>query len=317
MPLRSLCVVTSLALTLVTVAAASPQAAEARSVVDATGQSIDVAAAQRIVSIGGDITEILFALGLGDRIVGTDTTSTYPSAARDKPQVGYMRALSAEGVLSLAPDLVVAVEGSGPPDVIAVLQRASVPFVLVPAADDGAGVIAKVRFVGEVVGENAKAATLSSALEADLEAIATTREIAGPRRKAIFVFGMSRGAPIAAGTDTAANGILALAGIDNALDGFAGYKPASDEAVLAARPDAVVVMSNGNHGLTPETVFSAPAFAATPAAKAKRLIALPGGYLLNFGPRTAHAARDLAAAIYPERDIPELPVRPWTRSDVN
>lgn len=312
---RFVVIAVSFVFTFLAVVPGNTQSADARLVTDATGRTITVGPARKIVSIGGDITEILYALGLGDRIVGTDTTSTYPPPVRDKPQVGYMRALSAEGVLSLAPDLVVATEGSGPPDVIAVLERAAVPFVVVPEAHDGAGAIEKIRFVGDLLGESTKAEAVAAALETDLAAVAAIRAPEDDRRKAVFVLGMSTGAPIAAGTDTAADGIFALAGVDNALKGFAGYKPASDEAVLAASPDAIVIMSERGHRLTPERVFSVPAFAGTPAAEHRRLVALPGGYLLNFGPRTAHAARDLAAAIYPERAIPELPVRSWAEPD--
>ena len=87
----------------------------------------------RIVSIGGAITEILYALGLEDRLAGVDTTSLYPAAAlRDKPNVGYMRQLSAEGVLGLNPSLVLAVQGSGPKETMDVLEAAKVPLVLVP-----------------------------------------------------------------------------------------------------------------------------------------------------------------------------------------
>ena len=123
---------------------------------------------------------------------------------------------------------------------------------------------------------------------------------------------MSTGAPLAAGEQTAANGIFALAGIDNALSGFSGYKPASDEAAMGSAPDAVVIMAERGHELTPEVVFAVPAFAGTPAARDRRLVALSGSYMLNFGPRTAHAARDLIAAVYPELAVPELPERPWT-----
>lgn len=312
---RLIAVAASFAFTILAIAPGITQVAESRSVTDATGRVVEVGQARRIVSIGGDVTEILYALGLGDRIVGTDSTSTYPPAARSKPQVGYMRALSAEGVLSLAPDLVIAVEGAGPPDVIAVLERAAVPFVLVPEAHDGDGAVAKIRFVGELLGESAKAEAVATALEADLATVAEMRAGADERRKAVFVLGMSTGSPVAAGTETAADGIFALAGVDNALTGFAGYRPVSDESVLDANPDAVVIMSERGHQLTPEAVFSVPAFAATPAAEHRRLVALPGGYLLNFGPRTAHAAHDLAAAVYPERTIPELAPRPWAEPD--
>jgi iron complex transport system substrate-binding protein len=305
----------SIAFFLLASAAGKTWAGDGKAVTDAHGRTVNVGAAERIVSIGGAVTEILFALGLGDRVIGVDLTSTYPAAAREKPQVGYMRALSAEGVLSLAPDLVIAVEGSGPPDVIAVLEKASIPFVLVPEAHDGASVAAKIRFIAQLLDEAEGGEIIAGALEADLKTVESMRAAIAERRKAIFILGMSTGAPLAAGNDTAADGIFALAGIDNALGGFSGYKPTSDEAAMASEPDALVIMAERGHDLTPEVLFSAPAFVGTPAARNGRLIALPGSYVLNFGPRTAHAARDLAAAIYPELALPDLPVRPWAATD--
>jgi iron complex transport system substrate-binding protein len=271
----------------------------------------DFAKAERIVSIGGGVTEILFALGLADRIIGIDMTSTYPPAAREKPQVGYMRSLSAEGVLSLAPDLVIAVEGAGPNDAIEVLEKASVPFLHVPEAHDGPGAVARIRQIAGLVGRMAEGEALVAALEEDLGALEKIRGAITTHRKAVFVLGMSTGSPLASGTNTAADGIFKLAGVDNALSGFSGYKPASDEAAMAAEPDAIVIMAERAHEMTPEIVFAAPAFAGTPAARDHRLIPLSGSYLLNFGPRVAHAARDLAAAVYPELDLPEIAPRPW------
>jgi len=274
----------------------------------------EIGKAERIVSIGGAVTEILYALGLGDRIVAVDQTSTYPAEALEKPQVGYMRALSAEGVLSVTPDLVIAIEGSGPPDVIEILEHASIPFILVPEAHDGAGAVEKIRLIADLLGETEKGDAVIKALAADLHAQEAIRASIPTRRKAIFVLGMASDAPLVGGEGTAADAIFALSGVDNALSGFSGYKPANDEATMAAQPEAVILMAERAHELTPEKVFAAPVFAGTPAARDNRLIALSGSYLLNFGPRTAHAARDLTAAVYPELAIPELPARPWATS---
>ena len=115
-----------------------------------------------------------------------------------------------------------------------------------------------------------------------------------------------------AGRDTLADTMFALAGVDNALAAMSGYKPASEEAAMAAAPDAVVLMGERSRETSPDTVFSVPAFKGTPAAEAGRLIPVSGAYLLALGPRTPHAARDLAAAIYPELDLPPLPAHPWT-----
>ena len=107
--------------------------AHAVTVRDAAGRNVEVKDASRIVSVGGAVTEILYALGLADRIVAVDTTSLFPAEAlKQKPNVGYMRALSAEGVLGLNPSLVLAIDGAGPKETIAVLEAATVPLVRVP-----------------------------------------------------------------------------------------------------------------------------------------------------------------------------------------
>jgi iron complex transport system substrate-binding protein len=92
---------------------------------------------------------------------------------------------------------------------------------------------------------------------------------------------------------------------------ISGFKPAVAESTIKAAPEAVVTMIERDHGLSTDAMFALPAFSSTPAAREKRLVAIPS-YYLSFGPRTAHAAHKLAAAIYPELALPELPVRPWT-----
>ncbi len=98
----------------------------------------------RIVSIGGGVTEIVYALGEQDRIVAIDTTSIYPEPTTELPNVGYMRQLAAEGVLALNPDLILAIEGSGPPPAVQVLKASSFPMIEVPEAHTAASVLEKV-----------------------------------------------------------------------------------------------------------------------------------------------------------------------------
>ncbi len=132
---------------------------------DAVGREVTVADTSRIVSVGGAVTEILYALGLEDRIVAVDTTSLYPPRAmKEKPSVGYMRALSPEGVLGLAPTLVLASEGSGPKETVAVLEAAAVPYVHVPDHFTGEGIIEKVRLVATVAGAEERGTCLANAV---------------------------------------------------------------------------------------------------------------------------------------------------------
>ena len=109
------------------------------------------------------------------------------------------------------------------------------------------------------------------------------------------------------GQGTAADGIINMAGASNAFDDFDGYKIVNNEAIIAAKPDAVLVMERGEHALSADTVFSQPALAMTPAAEHKTLISMDGAYLLGFGPRTARAARDLAMRLYPKIHGGDLP----------
>ena len=257
--------------------------------------------AQRIVSIGGTITEVLYALGAQDRIVAVDSTSTYPAETRAKPDIGYMRALSAEGILAQEPDLILAEEGAGPPPVIEILEASKIPMVTVPTPPEGSAIGRKIRDIGAAVGLVEEAEALAGKTEAELSALAgDVAKIAGPRKRVLFVLSLANGRVMAGGADTEAAAIIEMAGGINAAPGISGYKPMADEAVIAARPDVVLVMTRGNHELTADDVFALPALQATPAAQTKALVSLDGLLLLGFGPRTPEAAREVMERLYPD-----------------
>jgi len=280
-----------------------------RVIEDATGRKVTIGSTDRIVTIGGDITEIVYALGAGDRIIARDTTSSYPPEAAAKPDVGYMRALSAEGVLSVKPDLIIAVEGSGPKDAITLLESASVPIVIVPERRTGDSILAKVRLIADILGETEKGDKLAGTMAAKFKALDTAiaKIPENERKKAVFLMSLNGGKPMAAGHNTAADSMIQMAGGINPMAAVEGYKPASDEALIAAEPEVVVMMVGQSGPPKPEVVFDSPALRATPAARDKALVTMDGLYLLGFGPRTADAARDLAHALYPKLDLPEWP----------
>ena len=117
----------------------------------------------RIVSIGGAVTETIYALGLEGRIVGVDTTSLYPpEALKRAPNVGYMRALSAEGILSLKPSWVIAIDGSGPPAALKLVSDAGVPLTMIHDDPSPDGVAAKIETIGKLLGAEEKAAALAN-----------------------------------------------------------------------------------------------------------------------------------------------------------
>jgi len=278
-------------------AAAQAQPVEVK---DAQGRHVRIENSRRIISIGGAITEILYAMGLDDRIIGVDITSIFPpQALKDKPNVGYMRQLSPEGVLGLGPTLVLANDGSGPKEAVAVLESASVPFVRIPDHFTGEGIVERIRLVAAATGVPARGQCLAKEVEAGLSRLAILRKGIGTPARVIFILSFANGKPMVAGRNTAADGIIRLAGGVNAFSDFEGYKMISDEAIVAARPDAVLGMERSNFRMTPAEVFQHPAFSLTPAAARKSYISMDGLYLLGFGPRTAQAATDLAHALYP------------------
>lgn len=269
--------------------------------------------ARRVLSIGGSLTEIVYALGEEDRLIGRDTTSNWPPAANDLPDVGYMRALSPEGVLSVAPDLILAEEGAGPPEAVTVLKSAGLPYVSIAEGYDAAGVLKKVDAVAETLGVPDKGKALHDRLAADLAAAAARAQAVGEPRRVLFVLSLQGGRVMAGGEGTAADGIIRLAGARNALDGIEGYKPLTDEAIVRAAPDVILMMQRGDaeadananggssHGGAKEAALALPALAQTPAGRAGALVIMDGLKLLGFGPRTGEAALELHDLVYGPR----------------
>src|SRR3954466_3744731 len=185
---------------------------------DARDRDITISDPARIVSIGGAITEILYALGFEDRVAAVDTTSLYPaSALRDKPNVGYMRQLSAEGVLGLNPSLMLAVQGSGPKETMDVLEAAKVPLVLVPETFSEQGLLDKIKLVGHAMGADSRAECLTGAVTGDLAQLRTLRAKVTKPVRVMFVMSLLNGRALAAGKNTAANEIITMAGGVNAI----------------------------------------------------------------------------------------------------
>ncbi|MBX3598369.1 MAG: ABC transporter substrate-binding protein [Rhizobiaceae bacterium] len=252
----------------------------------------------RVVAIGGSITEIVYALGAQNKLVARDSTSVYPEAASQLPDVGYVRQLSPEGVLSVNPSGIIAIEGSGPKEAVDVLKKASIPYVEVPETFDHKGIIDKIRIVGNALGEKEKTEALSRQVDADLSAAEALTSNIKERRRVLFVLSMQGGKILAAGSGTAAQGMIDLAGATNAVEGFSGYKQLTDEAVIKAKPDAVLVMERARASIADEQILGHPAIASTPVGQNKTIVRMDGSYLLGFGPRTASAIRELAAALY-------------------
>lgn len=255
----------------------------------------------RLVTIGGSLTEIVYELGAGDRLVARDSTSTYPPAATSLPDVGYMRALAPEGVLSVDPSAILLLDGAGPLSTIEVLESASVPVVRVPGTHDAQGVATKVEIVGAALGLVDEAAALNARIGRQFAEVDALTANLSERRSVLFILSMEGGRINAAGLGTAADGIITLAGARNAIDDYQGYRQLTEEAIISADPDIILVMDRGGDlDLKNDELLAHPAISLTTAGKNAAVLRMEGEYLLGFGPRAASAALALAKAIYGE-----------------
>ncbi|HTM77753.1 MAG TPA: ABC transporter substrate-binding protein [Devosia sp.] len=249
----------------------------------------------RLVSIGGSLTEIIYALGEEDRLVARDQTATYPPAALDLPDVGYMRALAPEGVLSVSPTALLVIDGSGPPEALEVLSHAGVAYQSVPEDFSHQGILTKIRAVGQALDVEVKAEALASEIDTALKAVETRTAAISTPKKILFVLTAEGGKIQASGTGTAAAGIIALAGATNAITDYSGYKTLTEEAIIAANPDVILMMDRGG---TDTDLLDNPAIALTTAGQTRTLLRFEGAYLLGFGPRTPAAVTELVDLLY-------------------
>jgi iron complex transport system substrate-binding protein len=261
------------------------------------------AAPRRIVSIGGALTETLFALGAQGELVGVDTTSLYPEAARRLPSVGYARALSAEGVLSLRPTLVAATQDAGPPAVLRQIEAARVPLALLDADHRYEGVLARTQRLAELCDRAEGGRTLVAELQRQWAVVqdqAARRAAAGrPAPRVLFVLSHGMAQVRVSGSGTAADAMLRYAGAVNALAAVEGYKPLTPEAAIAAAPQVILATEQGLQAAGgTDGLLAAPGLAHTPAGRARRVVALEALFLLGFGPRLPQAVAALADALH-------------------
>ncbi|UTW55669.1 hemin ABC transporter substrate-binding protein [Kordiimonas sp. SCSIO 12610] len=260
--------------------------------------------AKRVITLGGAITEIVYALGEEGRLVGVDTTSSYPAATAKLPKLGYYRAVAAEGLLSLAPDLIIADADAGPDKILDQVEAAGV--CLVRTSDGGTidSILARVKEVSSALGVSGH--QLEASIKTKFTSVSEKVEMFESKPRVLFILSATNGTPVVAGSGTEADAIITLAGGVNAGSAIDRYKPLTPEAAIAAKPDYILMMDHVvRQSGGPDKILSIPQIAMTPAGKHKNLIAMDGLLLLGFGPRTSEAIMALAQKIHPEfkRDI--------------
>tara|TARA_Y100001970_G_C14106421_1_gene788375 strand:+ start:78 stop:923 length:846 start_codon:yes stop_codon:yes gene_type:complete len=246
----------------------------------------------RIAVAGGSITELIYLLKRDSQIIAVDTTSNYPDETSALPSIGYVRNLSAEGILSLKPTLILGEHDMGPPEVLEQLKKVSLEVKRVKERQSAEGIVEKFACLAKILhvpsSETNRIKTVLQGQVADLEKI-KKRTNQGPRVALILSF--IDGSPILAGNKTSGNGVLEMIGAINVFSDIEGWKPATRESVLIRNPDHLVITERGlkaQGGI--EILRKNPALRSITAVRNGHIHALDGMALLGFGPRTLETA---------------------------
>jgi iron complex transport system substrate-binding protein len=270
------------------------------------GREVTVRDAERIVPLSGSLSEIVFTLGLGDRVVARDITATFTQAEK-LPVVTRNHDVSAESVLSLKPDLVLAETSTGPDEAMGQLRDAGVPVLVVAPAKGLDDVGPRIETVARALGVPAAGKELKERSEQRIAAV--RKEIPEHTDKPRVAFLYLRGTAsvyLIGGKGSGATSLLEAAG---AVDAGAesglekDFTAITTEALAQAAPDAILVMSKGLESVGgPDGLVKIPGIAQTPAGMDRRVVSIEDGVLLNYGPRTDEVLKSLVSQLYGDRD---------------
>ena len=242
----------------------------------------------RIVSLGSAVTEIVVALDADDQLVGVDDSSLFPEIPQEVPTVGYYRMVSAEGILSVRPNLILSTEDAGPPEAIQKIKNSRVPFVQVTAEKSLQATAERIRTLGETLHKEEAAEELLVPIE---NRIAHPLPPLDPAPRVLFIFARGGGSPSVSGKGTGADYMIQLAGAQNAVTAFKGYRPLTAEGLIISQPDVILITQEGLEAMGGEkALWALPGMANTPAGTHKRCVVMETVFLLGFGPNVVEAA---------------------------
>ena len=268
------------------------------------GVATVVSDASRIVTLSGDMTEIIFALGLGANIVGCDLSSVYPEEAKQINKVGVEFVLVAEGVLAQTPTVVIGDQDARPLHAIEQIRQAGVPVVIFPRFMGLGAPAEKIRAVAHVLGIDAAGETLATQVQAEIDDAAALASEVTVRPRAALVYQASADTTLMLGPNSVMDGLFeAVGAIDvSPTAGSSGYAPFSAEALGAGDPEVIVTAERGLQqylgGL--EGFLQLPGVAETTAGRERRILVYEDLFLLGLGPRTGQLLARLFADLHPE-----------------
>ena len=272
-------------------------------VTDVDGNEMVIEDVSRLVVLNGTITEVVFALGLGDHVVGVDVTSTYPPEALELPDVGVQIALSAEGVVALAPTLVLGTTFAGPPEVIEQVRGTGIPVLIIPDYNSLEDIEVKITRIATALGVPRRGEQLAAETLASIAEAAAIAEGPASSPRVAFVYLRGAQTQLIGGDGAGATSLIeAAGGIDVGVEaGVEGFTAITPEALVTANPDVILVFSTGLESVGGvDGLLRIPGMAQTEAGRNRAVVDFDGQYLLGYGPRTGAVLAELIAAIYPE-----------------
>lgn len=252
----------------------------------------------KIVSLNGTISEILVDLGFEENIVGVDVASNYPASLQEKPKVGHSRQLSAEGILALAPDVVIATSEDIKPELAQQIRSTGVKLLLFDHHFSSNGTKELIRSMADSLDRKKKGDSILVALQFDLEKVEAI-EKKEPKPKVLFIYARGTGTMMVAGKNTQVEKMIELAGGVNAVDDFTEFKPLTAEALVAANPDVILLFDSGLSSLGGvDGLLEVQGIRQTNAGKNKKFVEMEGQFLTGFSQRLGKAVEELAKRIH-------------------
>ena len=253
----------------------------------------------RVVVAGGSIAEMLYALEAGELIVAVDSTANYLPETKDLPSVGYVRNLSAEGILALKPSLILGEHDMGPAEVLNQISSVEVEVKRIEERHSTQGIIDKFICIARVLDQEGAAREV---LESQFAEIVTSLEKTNVARadipRAALILNFVDNQPIVAGANTSGDGLLRMAGAENVFSDIEGWKPLSREFLIAANPEHIVVTERALTSIGGlQGMLSDPLLASTDALSTDNVHAYSGMSLLGFGLQTLEVALSLKKAM--------------------
>ncbi len=252
----------------------------------------------RIVSAGGSVTEILFLLEAQENIIALDVTSNYPEKAKTYTSIGYVRGLSAEGVLSVRPSLVIGEDDMGPVNTIQQIQEAKVDVRVIKETQTAEGIIDKIYCIASIIDKRLLAEKIikNKIMPAVIKLNKTKEK--NKKKKIMLVLSMNGSSPIVAGKGTSGDSFIKMVGGKNIFDSFEGWKPVSAESIIKENPDYILLPKKDLHKNSKvNSIAKDPIFSNTTAGKNNNFIFEEGMAMLGFGPRTIFSALNIALQI--------------------